>query len=223
MTTACARVERGSTGVLVMQGNLIAGVDAGRPLPDFIQASYRAVFKYVSVIAGENHTFHRGASGPGLTSLRLVNPSPKEVINKTQHAPVCHGRRVETDAKCTMKRGLQKTSNTVRCGCDQRQNAVTEKTLESRHETPSSQRGSLAPQHISRVAECRLGVGAEDSLPGFIYTVIRCCPWHMRMIIEIRLLSHCGSTSMNVCSIAPHSVKCAQRLFIIRPWQYGDG
>jgi hypothetical protein len=42
------------------------------------------------------------------------------------------------------------------------------------------------------------------------------------MVIEIRLLSHCGSTSVNVCSIAPPSVKCVNRLFIIRHWQYGD-
>jgi hypothetical protein len=42
------------------------------------------------------------------------------------------------------------------------------------------------------------------------------------MIIEIRVLSHCGSTSVNVYSITPHSAKCVQRLFIIRQWQYGD-
>jgi hypothetical protein len=92
--------------------------------------------------------------------------------------PVCHSRRVETNAKCMMKRGLQTTLNTVRCECNQRQNTVTEKTSQIRCKTPS-QRGSLAPQHISRVAECRPGVGAEDLLPGFIYTVIRCRPWHM--------------------------------------------
>jgi hypothetical protein len=46
-----------------------------------------AVYKYASVIVGRNHTFHREASGS--TSLRLLNSSTKEVINKTQHAHLC--------------------------------------------------------------------------------------------------------------------------------------